>query len=411
MRTKLAIVAVCLCRLLTACAEGEERGGREEGGVREGTGGEGRGGRERDEEEAAARGASPRGPVLAAGEETPRRIAGTTADGKLALFDGATGELLSSAAAGETGPIADIACDPFLSRVLSVEQAEGEEWGELVTHALDAGSEEGSPALGAGEHLVWIDGVARVAATPVGAVEFQESYGERWKLLPEGGAPTPGAPARVPVSIAVVPGDGGPPVLLGLPECGLGGEQNLLSAMLTPAGVGAVAAQPLFSLPLSDPGDCSVRWARSKGGEHVIAVTAGEVGVFSSAGAGGVWGPRVPVALGAAVEGVESAVGMEGAPVVVALVTGAIDVAAVRLSPSGEVECATSLDLLGEVASSRGRLGRGLTAAGPLRALAATSEGVFGLALSEGCPLALEVDAAFSGDALRGPLDACPPWF
>ena len=50
---------------------------------------------------------------------------------------------------------------------------------------------------------------------------------------------------------------------------------------------------------------------------------------------------------------------------------------------------------------------RDLIAVGQSRLLAATTAGVFAITVSDACPLSLDVDPIFDGDALRGPLDLC----
>jgi hypothetical protein len=122
----------------------------------------------------------------------------------------------------------------------------------------------------------------------------------------------------------------------------------------------------------------------------------------------GTMSPWSAVSVGPIIERIEHAVALPDGVTLAALTTGDADVVVVRLDPTGAPACAAALDLPGEARQSVLFFSRGIVAAGPSRALAATSSGVFAFTVSAACPLEVDVDPTFAGDGLRGPLDVCP---
>lgn len=367
-----------------------------------GQGGSGEGacpGARRGESRGGRRGAAPGGALVAT----------RTATGGVALVDMGSGAIVAEAAGGGLdGPEADIACDPWMSRVLVFESDPDAEWGEIAGHSIDVGPGGGgqppSVALGAREHEVWVDGLARVAASPYGALVFEDgAAGPRWKLVSEQG-PTPSAYGPRPASLAAGSGPGGlfhaAALTYGPSSDGL----DLRFATVEQDGIHIDSVEPLG---LSPPGDWpSARAAWTAAGAHLIAAEQGNVLV--SLVSGGAAAPWASVPLAAPIDGFHDAAALPGGDVLVGLASGGADVVAVRLGPDGAPACAAALDLPGEAQGGLLFFSRGLTVAGPGRVLAATSSGVFAVQVTGMCPLAVALDPAFSGDALRGPLDACP---
>ena len=86
------------------------------------------------------------------------------------------------------------------------------------------------------------------------------------------------------------------------------------------------------------------------------------------------------------------------------LASGSADVVVLSIGAGGAPQCAAALDLPGEAPTPGALFSRGLVAVGPDRVLAATSAGLFALAVGDGCPPALEVDPRFDGSSFVGPI-------
>jgi hypothetical protein len=450
MRTPILLLFLVLALLAAACGE-EARGSLPAGAAPrcgaadcEGVSGGGASGRA-GAGDAARPPRSAAEPGLAAGfaptggfVPTGALAAGWTAGGQLALFDMASGTIVSQAASGGLGGDVDVAWDPWGGRVLVVEgDAEGQ-WGEIASHAV---SGEGAGAeLGERHHEVWLDGVARVAASPLGAVLFEEGAAAMWKLIPAAGAPTPGLLWPRPISVEMALSASGDLAITGLTRGLEGNSLDVRTAIVAPGGVQAISIAPISVFPASD--ELSVRRVRSAVGEHLAAALSGDVGL-STLGPAGFSAPEMLGTTG--VEGIEDAISLPGAPgagpALVLLTSGSADLVVARLGEGGAVECFAALDLPGKAARAPGFFARSLVAAGPDRVLVATSAGVAAVSISglagsglagyeltgsgladsrlagsgpassvaTRCPLVLAVAPGFEGDALRGPLSPLTP--
>jgi hypothetical protein len=281
----------------------------------------------------------------------PRRFAAVSADGELVLADGASGGVVERAAA--TGPIVDLAWDPWALRLIAVEVDPEGEGGEITAHTLP---------LGAGEHVAWLDGQLRVLPAPPGLVVFEQSYGERWRLI--GAAPTSSLAAPPPSAAWIGPGPslfavaGGALREVPLSAAGLGTPTitPLPDGVVVPRDGGALAVE----VPLPAPGLRAV--AAAAVGDHVAVLTASP--------------PTLVVA---------------------------------ALSAGGAVTATAHLPLPGLVADPAPFFSRYLCALGDHLVLAATTAGVFAVRIgSAPHGITLELAPGFDGSALRGPLAPSP---
>jgi hypothetical protein len=360
--------------------------------------------------------ASPRAPDLAQhprpsnGPRAPGGVrpepapvaAGWTDRGAPALFDSGSGAVIAEAPGGGLGGERDLVVDPWQSRIVVLESDADDPWGEIASYPLVAGNP--GVSLGARQHQVWVDGVARLAASPFGAVVFEDGYGPRWRLLRADGQPSASVFGPRPASLltGMLP-DGGFR-LSALTYGPLGDALDVRVAAVQQDGVTEPVAVPQPALPLSDPP--AARWLESAGGGQVVDAVAGEVVLSTFAGGG--WPAMMPIGVGPGIERVEQAAMFPGGNRLALLTSGAANVVIATVGAGGAPECAAALDLPGEPASATLFFSRGLVVVGPGRVLAATSSGVFAVSVSDDCPPVLAVDPAFAGEALRGPLDRLP---
>lgn len=352
--------------------------------------------------------ASDRAPWPALLPDGPVLVAARTAEGGVALADVGSGAVVAQAAGGALGAESDLVCDPWMSRVLAFEADPDGEWGEIAGYPIEHDPEGGEPedtALGPRDHEVWVDGLARLAASPYGALVFEDgAAGPRWRLVSEQ-LLTPSVSGPRPAALEAGLDPAGDFRLFAL-TYGLGGDAlDVRTATVDTYGIHDDIVSPLPLLPPEQV--ASVRWAITETGPLLLSAQGGKVVV--STPVAGTMSPWSAVAVGPFIERVEHAVALPDGVTVAALATGAADVLFLRLGPSGAPACAVAVDLPGEAPKSVLFFSRGLAAAGPGRVLAATSSGVVALTVSSACPLAVAVDPAFAGAALRGPLDICSP--
>lgn len=330
------------------------------------------------------------------GPTATAHVALWTEDGDVAIADAATGEIVSVAASGAVAE-RDVAWDPWESRLVTVEASPDAEGGEIASYSVDPGG-----ALGPRRHEVWVDGIARVLASPFGAVVLEESYGERWRLASPGG-PTPSVAAPRPMSIAVAPFAGG--MAVRALTYGFGDDSlEIWDASVTADGVSA----PMVT-PLDDSASrwVPVRWVPVGEGGYLARVEEEEIAIAWLDPASTVTEiARLPAA-GARVE---AAAAVDPGTLILLVSaggqsSGGVDVEILRFALGGEIGCRADIDLPGEVRQAFSFFSRDLLIVGPSRALVATTEGVFAIDVPAGCPVIPWVDAAFEGDALRGPMD------
>lgn len=332
----------------------------------------------------------------------PPLVAGWTSDGEVALFDAATGAVLASAAGGGLSGERDVAFDPWQSRILVFEGDPEGTWGEIASYALGGGGGDSGPSLGARKHEVWIDGVARVAASPFGAVVFEDGYGARWRLLRADGGASPSVSGPRPMSLATeVLADGG--LRVTALTYGLEGDApDLRVAQVGPTGIDAPVTVPVLAPPLSSPP--AARWVVSAGGGHLADAVNGQAMITTFAGSG--WPAWMPVGAGEGVTRIEQAAAFPGGDRVALLTSGGVDLIVFSTGPGGAPACAAALDLPGDPEKAPLFFARGLVPVSATRLLVATTSGVRAVDVSADCPPSLAIDEDFGGGALRGPLDA-----
>lgn len=145
-----------------------------------------------------------------------------------------------------------------------------------------------------------------------------------------------------------------------------------------------------------------MRWTPSEEGDYLARAEAGDLEVFRLDEDGL---PLSAAAVAVGIDRVEAVSDMTDRTLA-ALVSGGADLAIVRLAPGGELACAATLDLPGEVKQASSFFSRDLLVLSPDRVLVATSAGVFAVVVPDGCPMFPVPDLGFGGDALRGPMAA-----
>jgi hypothetical protein len=330
----------------------------------------------------------------------PPDVIAWTAGGDLVIADGATGAVRSAVAAPGASSDRDVAYDPWQGRALIFQTDEGGEGGEIASHAV--GGAPDAPELGPRVHEAWIDGRARVLPSPPGAVVFEASYGERWKLLAAGAPPSASVLAPVPASawITVAPG---------------GVEVHAFEAAESPPAlvrrtaeiqfgtIGAPSIEVLALGPATLPPTARLVPAPARGDAILLDVAGASLAVRLVSGAA--VGPAAFAPLGSAGLRIEGALAIGGGEVVALLLSGTSEVAAIEVDPAGLVTSAALLALPGEVQAEPWSFSRDLAAQGPDRLLAATSAGVFAVRLQrDAAGIHLQIEAGFDGSGLRGPL-------
>jgi hypothetical protein len=351
-------------------------------------------------------GATRAGPVPAPPALPPPDVIAWTAGGELVIADGATGAVKSAVAAPGASSDRDVAYDPWQERALIFQTDEDGESGEIASHAVSGGP--GAPALGARVHEAWIDGRARVLPSPLGAVVFEASYGERWKLLVPGGPPAASVLAPVPASAWIT-------VASSVEVHGLeaAGDPPALVRHTAEIQVGSLAAPSVEALPIGPatlPPTARLVPAPARGDAILVDVAGASLAVRLVDGAA--VGPAAFAPLGAADLRIEGALAIGGGEVLALLLSGTSAVAAIEVDPAGLITSVALLALPGEVQAEPWSFSRDLAAQGPDRLLAATSAGVFAVRLlRDASGLHLQIEGGFDGSALRGPLatiDAAP---
>jgi hypothetical protein len=334
--------------------------------------------------------------------------AGWTEAGDLALFDTKTGEVIALAeGAGLSGP-RDLVLDRWRSRLLAVEggvtaqNGVAGEVGEIASYPLLAG--ESGLALGPRRPEALVAGAARLAASPFGAVVFEDGDTPVWWLLPQEGEPVAAVSSPLPASLKTTYLTDGHLRLTALTHGASGDAVDLRISLVGEDGLSAPIFWPLAASPVSAPP--TTRWVESYGGGQLVDAADGDVTVSTFAGSGyPVW---MPAGVGPGIERIEQAVSWPDGSRVALLTSGAADLVVFGTTKGGAPECAAALDLPGEAEPAGPSLVRSLLVVGPDRLLAATSSGVYAVTVSADCPPRLAVDPAFEGSGLRGPLAALP---
>lgn len=329
-------------------------------------------------------------------------VVASTADGRLALVDAESGAVIDAASERARGVVRDLAFDRWSRRVLLFEADESEDGGEIAMHAVGRARE--GPRFGERAHLAWVDGPARLEAAPSGAVVFEDGYGARWKVLWNDGRPSQGSPAPRPASMWAVELPSG--LALHALAYGEGGLERW-RAVVDAAKLEPPAGARLSAGSGTDPPTARLAAAPALGGEVLADLEEGRPTLRLLRE--GETAP--PIALDAApgTERIEHAIAIDGGRIVALLISGVARVVVVRLDDGGGHVASAAVALPGRVRVEDRFFSRDLVAVSPRRLLAATSEGVFAVHVrAEGSSIHMidvEVDAAFDGAELRGPLD------
>ncbi|MFO0588856.1 MAG: hypothetical protein U0441_15000 [Polyangiaceae bacterium] len=323
----------------------------------------------------------------------PSVLAAATSAGGWALIDAETGAILDAAPPSDLGGERDAAWDPWQSRLLVFESDAEGTWGEVASYPVES-------AFGGRRHEVWIDGRARIAASPHGAVLFEESAGPRWRLVRTDGQPSASVFGPRPMSIFPEPREDGSFRLTALTYGVDDATPDLRVAKVDPTGITPLVTVPILVEPLTE--DASPRWFVANDTGHLVAAANGDVWLTPTAGSG--FPPWMPAGLGPDIDRVTSAVPFPSGDRLALTVTGPFDVAVVTLASAGAPACAAALDLPGEMGGAPLFFERPLVVLSETRLLAATTEGVFAVTVSSDCPPSLAIDLSFEGDSLRAPL-------
>lgn len=348
-----------------------------------------------------AEGAGGDGGEIAAPRKETAAVAGWNGEGDPVLFDTATGSVLAVAPGAGLDGGRDLVVDVWLSRLLVREGGTGSAPGEIASYpVVEVGS---GLSLGPRKHEAWLDGPARLVASPFGAVVLGGDLGGEpaWWLLSSPGAPSLAAYSPLPASLATLLLPDGRLRVTALTHGASGDAADMRVALVDAGGVSAPVTVPLPVAPVSAP--LSARWAEVAGGGQIIEAAGGDVVVSTFAGGG--WPPWMAAGVGPGIQRVEQAVSFAGGERLALLVSGAADVVILGVGAGGAPECAAALDLPGAPEPAGPSLARGLVVVGPERVLAATQGGVFLVAISGDCPPSLAVDPGFDGSGLRGPID------
>lgn len=288
----------------------------------------------------------------------------------------------------------DVIWDPWKKTVLVVRGDEDEEDGEIASHAVLPGRR--GPELGAPSHVAWLAGRARLLPSPHGTVVFEQSYGERWRLLGSSPSASVGAPPPTSAWLTVRPTGA---LIHGFDASTLVRRE----AYVTAAGIAMPAPKALAIPPAMAP---DARFAPLPDGEVMVSVSGSSLKARRVHGAA--VGPASSVALGAHHGRVEAVVSLRGG-VVVALLAEPSALVAFALDGDG-VSGADLLPLPGDVAENAPFFSRDLAVQSAGRVLAATSAGLFAARVTDG-PSGIHLDLApgFDGSALRGPIAVLSP--
>lgn len=358
-----------------------------------------------------------RGPVPA---ETPGGpiVAGTTAAGHLALFDGATGAFVDERSFAEPatgGAIRDLVWDGAGQRLLIYRAGPDGEDGAVATVAV-VGLGSAAPRLGAVDHRAWVQGRVRLWPAHQGLLLFADGLGERWKLLRDDGVPTASVSAARPTSAwSLAATDEQRVMALGYGAPGARPTLQLTTARLSSRAIESLCVEPLGVAPTSTPPSARLlpwRMDRDQGaadGALVLDLAAGRLTLRPVEESGA--RPAIAVPIGNRSKRIEQALRLPPGPRsrhrrLALLLNGPGAVAIVELAPHEPRPTASStLRLPGTVRRQDRYFGRDALALGPDRLLVGTDDGVVAVSLQGAGPtLRSTADDRFDGSGLRGPL-------
>lgn len=323
-----------------------------------------------------------------------RPVVGFTSLGAVVVFDGQTGEAISTAVGGGGRP-RDVAMDPWRGGVWVFEENEDASGGEIrfcpiekrfVTSAFPS-------LLRPCKHAVWIDGLAAMLPTEDGLWVFEDGIGgARWKILRTGQV-TPSTSVPRPVSIWMQDGE--------IEALTFGFQNDRLQVYRADVGAAGpdVYQEYDWGEPLGYPPTSRYAWLSYDAGLLFDAV--GNALTVRRVDAG-VPGLSETIDVGIDVPRVEAAVGLGASALV--LGRNALWIVAVN---DASVKLVSGLWLNGVVRDSPLFFSRDLHVLGN-RAFVGTDRGVraFGLENDGETVVNAYLDETFVGEGLRGPLDA-----
>ena len=332
-----------------------------------------------------------------------------TEDGDVAVVDGDSGAVLGASPATASSSVRDVAYDPWSRRLVVFESDAEEQGGEIAEYGL-TGSDESTSVLER-QHRAWVDGIARIGASPLGILVFEDGYGPRWKVLWNDGTPSQGTAASRPASMwTTVHSSGFMIHALTYGEAGLPPALDRRRAEVHPDQLLDPGSEALGLAPSGDPPTSRLVPTPALGDAALLDLEGGvpTLRLVDAAGAA----PPVPLDVGRPIGRIEHVVGLQGGEVLVALTSSPTGLLAVRIAPNGASDGHRWLELPGSARVEAQFYSRDLAALGDWRVIAATDEGLFAADLDlapDGPELALDPD--FDGHALRGPLDpiVAPP--
>ncbi len=328
-----------------------------------------------------------------------------TAEGALAVLDGRTGALRAQASPTDLLGERDLSYDPQNERVFVFESDADDQWGEITHYAISTDT-GGSLSFGPRVHRAWVDGTAKLLASPFGVVVFEMGYGERWKTLLDTGTQVASLLQPVPAS-AWIHGTSASPTISAL-AYGDMGAQRRVDAPLSPDALGP-AVSTLLPVPVtSSPPTARLIPAPLRSGAVLLDVAGDQLVIRLSSG--GAVSSATMTQLPASGLGIEDAAALEGGEIVLVLLSGESQLLALELDPDAEILSQYTLPLPGEVRQATRFVSRDLAVLSSGRALVATSEGVFAIVVNRSTKgVELSFDDGFDGTLFRGPLAAIVP--
>ncbi|MEP7120672.1 MAG: hypothetical protein ABJE95_07180 [Byssovorax sp.] len=328
-----------------------------------------------------------------------------TSQGDLAVVDGRTGTVKQLAPTSHLGGEVDLVFDPWTSEAAVFELDNESQSGEITSYPALPGPS--GIHLEPRVHRAWIDGEARLLAAPLGLVIFEQSYGERWKVLFDDQHTTSSVSAPCPASAWITEGAGQGFTVHAL-SYSEAGPLLLHASDVSPHHVADLTTSSLGVAPAGDPPTARAISAPALGGAALFDVVGSDLAVRLVSGPSA--SPAALVPLGASELRVEHVLAFDGGQVALLLLSGDSRVMAVELAADGAVKSTATLALPGTVREERRFFSHDLSALGPRRALAATSAGVLSIRMTRsGAGVGLALDPSFSGAALRGPIAVLAP--
>ncbi len=265
-------------------------------------------------------------------------LAATTSDGAVVVLRASDGAELAREASSGLGGLIDLTHDVTRGDLVLYEENDEGEGAAIGRFPLTLGG--GIAKLEPRMKVAWVDGVARLLATPEGRVSFEENIGQRWKLDVPNGGPLPSIACPRPASVAIV-GEDGARRLVGVsapfPD---EGPLRRLEVSVGPSGFGDCHERDIAGAP------ASARLVVLPDGRELLVGVASS-GVVVTSMVDGVLAPER--ALGIEAQTVEQAIVVgEAANRIALLTSGPPRVIVIGLSAAGSelsIASRTSIDL------------------------------------------------------------------